>query len=228
MITISHLTKSFRSGTEPVLAVDDLNLSIPEGSFASIIGRSGSGKSTLLSLLGGLDQPTSGDIRVGDHVISAESDRNLIHYRRSTVGFVFQGFNLIPNLHALDNVMLPMEFAGVPKGLRRSQAEELLNRVGLTGEKQLRRPAKLSGGEQQRVAIARALANKPSIILADEPTGNLDSKTGKLIIDLLKALTKDGTTVIVVTHDRSLSAMADLTFEMEDGKLLNPHTSSAE
>jgi putative ABC transport system ATP-binding protein len=220
MITISQLTKAFTDGSGSVVAIDDVNLTIPDGSFVSIIGRSGSGKSTLLSLLGGLDQPTSGTIRVGDEIISAESDRNLIHYRRNTVGFVFQGFNLIPNLHALDNVMLPMEFAGVPKALRRSQAAELLNRVGLSEEKQLRRPAKLSGGEQQRVAIARALANEPAIILADEPTGNLDSKTGKLIIDLLKGLAKEGTTVIVVTHDRGLSAATDLTFELEDGKLL--------
>jgi len=154
-------------------------------------------------------------------VISTESDRALIDYRRSIVGFVFQGFNLIPNMSAIENVMLPMEFANVPKAERRTRAADLLNQVGLTGEKQDRRPAKLSGGEQQRVAIARALANDPSVILADEPTGNLDSKTGKVIVDLLKSLTADGTTVIVVTHDRSLAAKTDVTFELEDGKLLN-------
>jgi putative ABC transport system ATP-binding protein len=221
MITISHLTKTFTSSAEPVTAVSDVSFTVADGTFASIVGMSGSGKSTLLSLLGGLDQPTSGTITVGDHVISTESDRALIDYRRSIVGFVFQGFNLIPNMSAIENVMLPMEFAKVPKAERRTRAADLLNQVGLTGEKQDRRPAKLSGGEQQRVAIARALANEPSVILADEPTGNLDSKTGTVIVDLLKSLTADGTTVIVVTHDRSLAAKTHVTFELEDGKLLN-------
>ena len=221
MITLSNLTKTFTSSAEPVTAVNDVSFSIAEGTFAAIVGMSGSGKSTLLGLLGGLDQPSSGTITVGDHVISAESDRTLIDYRRSTVGFVFQGFNLIPNMSALENVMLPMEFAKMPKSARRARATDLLNQVGLTGEKQQRRPAKLSGGEQQRVAIARALANEPAIILADEPTGNLDSKTGKMIVDLLKSLTMNGTTtVIVVTHDRSLAAKTDVTFELEDGKLV--------
>jgi putative ABC transport system ATP-binding protein len=220
MITVTNLTKTFTQGAEPVTAVDDLSFTVADGAFAAIVGMSGSGKSTLLSLLGGLDQPTSGTVTVGDHVISAESDRALIDYRRSTVGFVFQGFNLIPNMTALENVMLPMEFAGVAKADRVARASDLLDQVGLTDEKQGRRPAKLSGGEQQRVAIARALANEPKIILADEPTGNLDSKTGKRIVDLLKSLTTDGTTVIVVTHDRGLAAMTDVTFELEDGKLL--------
>ena len=220
MITVTDLTKTFSSAAEPVVAVDDVSFSIPDGTFASIIGRSGSGKSTLLALLGGLDQPTSGTITVGDHVISSESDRALIDYRRSTVGFVFQDFNLISNMSALENTMLPMEFAKVPKQQRLARATELLNQVGLEGEKQHRRPSKLSGGEQQRVAIARSLANQPKIILADEPTGNLDSKTGKVIIDLLKSLITDGTTVIVVTHDRSLADKTDIVFELEDGQLI--------
>ncbi len=220
MITVKDLTKTFTSAAEPVVAVDDVSFSIPDGTFASIIGRSGSGKSTLLALLGGLDQPTSGTITVGDHVISSESDRALIDYRRSTVGFVFQDFNLISNMSALENTMLPMEFAKVPKQQRLARATELLNQVGLEGEKQHRRPSKLSGGEQQRVAIARSLANQPKIILADEPTGNLDSKTGKVIIDLLKSLITDGTTVIVVTHDRSLADKTDIVFELEDGQLI--------
>ncbi len=220
MITVTDLTKTFSSAAEPVVAVDDVSFSIPDGTFASIIGRSGSGKSTLLALLGGLDQPTSGTITVGDHVISNESDRALIDYRRSKVGFVFQDFNLITNMSALENTMLPMEFAKVPKAERLARATELLNQVGLEGEKQHRRPSKLSGGEQQRVAIARSLANQPKIILADEPTGNLDSKTGKVIIDLLKSLITDGTTVIVVTHDRSLAETTDMVFELEDGHLI--------
>ena len=220
MITVTDLTKTFSSAAEPVVAVDDVSFSIPDGTFASIIGRSGSGKSTLLALLGGLDQPTSGTITVGDHVISNESDRALINYRRGKVGFVFQDFNLITNMSALENTMLPMEFAKVPKAERLARANELLNQVGLEGEKQHRRPSKLSGGEQQRVAIARSLANQPKIILADEPTGNLDSKTGKVIIDLLKSLITDGTTVIVVTHDRSLAETTDMVFELEDGHLI--------
>jgi putative ABC transport system ATP-binding protein len=226
MIEVTGLTKSFSSGSGDVTAVDDVSFSVADGQFASIIGMSGSGKSTLLSLLGGLDKPTSGTVRVGDQVISSGSDRELIAcgliaYRRGKVGFVFQSFNLIPNLSAIENVMLPMEFAGVGKAERSARATALLDQVGLVADKQLRRPSRLSGGEQQRVAIARALANDPDVILADEPTGNLDSKTGRVIIDLLEQLSHGrGTTVIVVTHDASISARTDVQFRMEDGRLV--------
>lgn len=222
MITVTDLTKTFNSGGGgTVLAVDHVSFTLEAGQFAAIVGMSGSGKSTLLSILGGLDRPSSGEVRVDGKVVSDESDRMLIDYRRHTVGFVFQNFSLIPNLSARENVMLPMEFAGVPRKDRAARATELLEQVGLTDDKQLRRPSRLSGGEQQRVAIARALANRPSVILADEPTGNLDSKTGKVVVDLLRDLSKSSTTtVIVVTHDQAISRAAEVRFSMEDGRLV--------
>ncbi len=221
MITTTDLTKTFNSGGGgTVVALDHVNLSLEAGTFASIVGTSGSGKSTLLSLLGGLDRPSSGEIRVDDQVISAESDRELIEYRRHTIGFVFQSFNLVPNLSARENVMLPMEFARVHRDQRLERATQLLESVGLKGDTQLRRPSRLSGGEQQRVAIARALANHPRLILADEPTGNLDSKTGRSIVRMLGELPKsEGATVIVVTHDRAIAATTDVQFSLEDGSL---------
>ena len=221
MIEVKNITKEFQSGGSPVAAVDDVSFAIEDGQFAAIVGTSGSGKSTLLSMLGGLDKPSAGSVRVDDQVISSGSDRELISYRRNKIGFVFQAFNLIPNLKAVENVMLPMEFAGVAKADRRQRAVELLDQVGLTGEKQNRRPSRLSGGEQQRVAIARALANKPRVILADEPTGNLDSKTGKVIIAMLKDLSRSAnTTVIIVTHDMNYADKTDVTFRLEDGHLV--------
>jgi putative ABC transport system ATP-binding protein len=222
MIVVANLTKTFESGGGgTVTAVDDVSFTLAAGQFASIAGTSGSGKSTLLSLLGGLDRPSSGTVSVDDQVVSDDSDRRLIEYRRHTVGFVFQNFSLIPNLSAKENVMLPMEFAGAPRRDRSARATELLDQVGLTGDKQLRRPTKLSGGEQQRVAIARALANHPSVILADEPTGNLDSKTGAVIVELLRDLTTTSkTTVIVVTHDPAVSAATEVRFALEDGRLV--------
>jgi len=224
MIEVTNVTKEFSSGGGSVVAVDDVSFSVEDGSFASIVGASGSGKSTLLSILGGLERPSSGQVRVAEQSISSSSDRTLIGYRRNKVGFVFQGFNLIPNLTAHQNVMLPMEFTRTAKLERRGRATDLLDMVGLKGEKQNRRPALLSGGEQQRVAVARALANRPSVILADEPTGNLDSKTGKVIIELLKGLSRDGgTTVIVVTHDMALARLTDVTFHLEDGRLTSSH-----
>jgi putative ABC transport system ATP-binding protein len=220
MITVTNLTKTYKSGDSKVTAVDNLSLAVETGQFASIVGTSGSGKSTLLSLLGGLDRPSSGEVRVDDLVISSGSDRQLIKFRRDMIGFVFQNFSLIPNLDATENVMLPMEFAGVARSEQRSRALGLLEQVGLAGSKQQRRPAKLSGGEQQRVAIARALANQPKLILADEPTGNLDSKTGRVIVDLLGELSHTAsTTVIVVTHDQSVAQRADVQFRLEDGQL---------
>jgi putative ABC transport system ATP-binding protein len=222
MIEVKNLKKEFQSGDSRVVAVDDVSFSVDDGEFASIVGTSGSGKSTLLSMLGGLDKPSDGSVRVDDQVISSGSDRELISYRRNKIGFVFQAFNLIPNLTALENVMLPMEFAKVPKADRASRAKELLDQVGLKDEKQLRRPSRLSGGEQQRVAIARALANKPRVILADEPTGNLDSKTGKVIFEMLKELTHTAnTTVIIVTHDMNYAQKTDVTFRLEDGHLVS-------
>jgi putative ABC transport system ATP-binding protein len=220
MIEVSNLTRTFKSGSGTVTALDDVSFSVPDGTFAAIIGKSGSGKSTLLALLGALDRPTKGSIKVNGRNVVGMPDRRLIKYRRDAIGYVFQGYNLIPNLTALENVMLPMEFAGVSRAQRRARAAELLDQVGLDAAKQQRRPARLSGGEQQRVAIARALANKPSLILADEPTGNLDSTTGEHIFDLLHDLSRSqNTTIIAVTHDLGIAGKTDKTFRMADGKL---------
>jgi putative ABC transport system ATP-binding protein len=228
MLTVSGLTKTFGSGDTEVRAVRDVSFAAADGTFAAILGRSGSGKSTLLSLLGGLDRPTAGKVEVDGAAISSDSDRALIRYRRERVGFVFQSYQLIPNLDALENVMIPLEFAGVAKSERRARAAELLDRVGISGDKQHRRPAKLSGGEQQRVAIARALANQPRLILADEPTGNLDNATGETIIDLLQSLAReDGAIVLVVTHDPTIAGRTDVSYTMEDGALTSTSSSTA-
>ena len=221
MLKVKNLTKEFRSGETKVAAVNNISLEIPDGTFAAVIGKSGSGKSTLLSLLGALDKPSRGEIIVDEVNIAKLGDRRLIKYRRDEIGFVFQNYNLVPNLSALENVILPMEFAGIRAAERRERAEKLLKEVGLTEEKFTRRPAKLSGGEQQRVAIARALANKPKLILADEPTGNLDSTTGRIIINLLRDLAKsENTTIIAVTHDKDIANQATITFQLRDGKLV--------
>lgn len=220
MITVTDLTKKFSSNGDEVVALDKISFKVGDGEFASVIGKSGSGKSTLLSLLGALDSPTSGSIKVGEQEITRLRDRALTDYRRHKIGFVFQNYNLIPNLSAAENVMLPMEFAKVPKTQRMERAEHLLTQVGIEGDKQNRRPGRLSGGEQQRVSIARALANKPDFILADEPTGNLDSTNGEMIFELLHALSRsEKTTIIVVTHDLDIAGKTDRTFRLGDGKL---------
>jgi putative ABC transport system ATP-binding protein len=210
----------FQSGDLKVAAVNDVSFSVPDGQFASIVGRSGSGKSTLLSLLGALDKPTSGSIMVDGKDIAQLSDHTLIGYRCQKIGFVFQSYNLVPNLTAIENVMLPMEFAGVSGKERKERASKLLKQVGLNDNEMARKPGRLSGGQQQRVAIARALANRPKLILADEPTGNLDSQTGKMIFDLLHGLAKsEQTTIIVVTHDLEIAGKTDKTFRLKDGKM---------
>jgi len=220
MLEVKNLSRQFMSGDTLVKAVSDVSFSVPEGCFASIIGRSGSGKSTLLSLLGALDKPSDGTITVDGKDITTLHERALNAYRRKEIGFVFQSYNLVPNLTALENVMLPMEFAGVRPSIRKRRAQELLDQVGITDAKQLRKPGRLSGGEQQRVSIARALANKPKLILADEPTGNLDSQTGKMIFDLLHSLARtEKATIIAVTHDLSIAGKTDMTFQLHDGKL---------
>lgn len=220
MLQVTDLRKEFNADSGKVTAVDGVSFVVPAGKFASIVGKSGSGKSTLLSLLGALDRPTAGKIEVGEQDVTKLGDHALIAYRCKKIGFVFQNYNLIPNLTAIENVMLPMEFAGSNRTERKKRAEALLDQVGISGDKQFRKPGKLSGGEQQRVAIARALANKPEIILADEPTGNLDSQTGKMIFDLLHSLTRsEHTTIIAVTHDLSIAGKTDMTFKLQDGKL---------
>ena len=220
MITVSNLTRTFKSGDVTVNAVQDVSFSVPAGQFASIIGKSGSGKSTLLSLLGALDKPSGGSIKIDDQDIAKMGDHALIAYRCRKIGFVFQNYNLVPNLTALENVMLPMEFAQVPARKRTTRAQALLAQVGLTPDEMQRKPGKLSGGQQQRVSIARALANKPALILADEPTGNLDSQTGKMVFDLLHELARsENTTIITVTHDLSIAGKTDKTFKLHDGQL---------
>jgi putative ABC transport system ATP-binding protein len=221
VLKVSSVTKEFPSGDYKVVALDNVSFEVEAGQFASIVGRSGSGKSTLLSLIGALDKPTSGRIEVDGEDITAVPDRTLTKYRRAKIGFVFQSYNLVPNLTALQNVTLPMELAGVSRSDRTARARQLLDQVGLEGAKQGRRPGRLSGGEEQRVAIARALANHPKVILADEPTGNLDSETGRMIFDLLHSLARsEHTTIVTVTHDLSIAGRTDTTFRLKDGKLV--------
>ncbi len=220
MLKVKNLTKSFNTTSGTVTALRDVTFSVNTGEFASIIGKSGSGKSTLLSMLGALDTPTSGSVEVDDIDIATLSAHQQTTYRAKKIGFVFQQYNLIPNLSALENVMLALEFGGVSARKRRARAEQLLSDVGLEADQQLRKPAKLSGGQQQRVSIARALANRPAVILADEPTGNLDSETGKKIFDLLHDLSRsENTTIIAVTHDLEIAGRTDRTFELKDGKI---------
>jgi len=227
MLEAREVTKSFRSGNGTVTAVNGVTMTIADGEFVAIVGRSGSGKTTLMNLLGALERPTNGIIIADGQDITQLSPRELVHYRGRKIGFVFQSYNLVPNLTSTENVMLPMEFIGVGKSERRTRARQLLEQVELTGAKQQRKPGRMSGGEQQRVAIARALANKPSIILADEPAGNLDSQTSSTIIDLLRGLShSEGTTVIVVTHDATIADQADRMLQLEDGRLL-PATQAA-
>jgi putative ABC transport system ATP-binding protein len=223
MLTVQNLTKSFAAPGGTVHALKDVTFQVDTGEFASIIGKSGSGKSTLLSLLGALDRPTSGEIVVDDQDIAELSESQQTTYRARKIGFVFQHYNLVPNLSALENVMLVLEFGGMPARDRRVRAEELLSEVGIEDDQQLRHPARLSGGQQQRVSIARALANRPAIILADEPTGNLDSETGKKIFDLLHNLSRtQNTTILAVTHDLDIAGKTDRTFILKDGKM-RPH-----
>ncbi len=221
MIKVKDVRRYFKTRDDTVKAVDGIDLELPEGILASIIGTSGSGKSTLLALLGALDKPNDGSIEIDGKDVSRMSGRQLTAYRRDKVGFVFQSYNLIPNLSAIQNVMIPMEFTGVKRGARRERAEHLLEQVGLDKTKQNRKPGRLSGGEQQRIAIARALANKPKLILADEPTGNLDTETGKLIVDLLHDLAKtENTTILAVTHDAEIASQTDKTFRLKDGRIV--------
>lgn len=220
MITVSHVKKVFQSPSGPVTALNDISFIIKKGEFVSIIGKSGSGKSTLLNILGALDTPTDGTISVDDASIETLRAHQQTKYRSKKIGFVFQQYNLIPNLTARENVMLALEYGGYPKASRDDRARQLLLEVGLTEEEQHRRPTRLSGGQQQRVSIARALANDPAYILADEPTGNLDSATGKKIFTLLHKLSRENnTTIIVVTHDLDIAGKTDCTLQLADGKI---------
>ncbi len=217
LIALRGVVKTYRKGRETIHALDGVDLDLAARGMVAIVGPSGSGKSSLLHVTGAMDRPTAGDVTVAGQRLNALAEHELTRFRRQTIGFVFQSFNLIPNLTALENVMLPMEFNGVPGDERRRRAATLLERVVLR-PRQAHRPAELSGGEQQRVAIARALANDPPLVLADEPTGNLDSGTGQLIYELLKEVAQERT-VLVVTHAEALAQMADQVLHIKDGRL---------
>jgi ABC-type lipoprotein export system ATPase subunit len=208
---------------EPVTALDDVTLAVEPGEFVAIMGASGSGKSTLMNLIGLLDRPTTGSYLFEGREVAPLSDGALAGLRRDRLGFVFQSFNLLGRKSALDNVALPLTYAGVPRGERRQRAAQMLERVGLA-DRGRHRPSELSGGQQQRVAIARALVNEPSLILADEPTGNLDSKTGAEIFALLQGLNERGVTLIVVTHDENIAGHAARIVRLADGRLTSDET----
>jgi putative ABC transport system ATP-binding protein len=221
VIRIQHLKKSYETPAGAFEALRDISLEIGPGEFVAINGKSGSGKSTLLNMLGGIDRPSSGSVVVGGTAIEAMSETRLCQWRGQNVGFVFQFFQLLPTLTAAENVMLPMDFRkSLPVQQRLSRALDLLDGVGVADQAG-KLPATLSGGQQQRVAIARALANDPPVILADEPTGNLDSQTGAAIMRLFARLAADGRTVVVVTHERELSGLIDRGVELADGSVIS-------
>ncbi len=215
-ITIRGLKRYFQMGDTTVKALDGIDLDVAEGEFLCLMGPSGSGKSTLLNLLGGLDTADAGSVVVDGQEITKLDENGLAIYRQQKVGFIFQTFNLISTMKAVQNVEFPMIFAGVPRDERRRRAIQLLEQVGLS-DRMDHKPTELSGGQQQRVAVARGLSNQPAILLGDEPTGNLDSKTGKEILDMLTHLNQEGQTLIVVTHDPAVADYAERTIHMLDG-----------
>ncbi|MEO0069246.1 MAG: ABC transporter ATP-binding protein [candidate division WOR-3 bacterium] len=213
------MTKIYSLGKTSVRALDGVSLEIEEGEYVALMGPSGSGKSTLMHILGCLDRPTSGIYRFNGQDTAFLNDTELARLRNQKFGFVFQNFNLLPRLSALANVQLPMLYAGVNRRERINRAVELLNMVGL-GDRVNHRPSELSGGEMQRVAIARALANKPTVLLADEPTGNLDSKTGGEIMNIFDRLAQEGNTIVLVTHDPTVARYARRLIRLQDGKVV--------
>ena len=217
MIEATNLTKLYRRGTETINAVDNVSFSIAAGSFVALVGPSGAGKTTLLQLIGGMDTATSGTLRVDGQDLTHLSDRALTHLRGERLGFVFQHFGLLPTLTVAENVALPSLLAGKRRGA--VPVDALLERVGLA-QRSSHRPGQLSGGEMQRVAIARALANQPRLLLADEPTGNLDAKTGESILALFSELHASGLTIVVVTHNPEVAATAQYCLTLRDGKLV--------
>ncbi|GIK50519.1 MAG: ABC transporter ATP-binding protein [Hyphomonadaceae bacterium] len=220
LVDARGLVKLYRMGEETVHALDGVSFTIARGDYCAIVGPSGSGKSTMMNIIGGLDTPTEGKLVIDGADIGAMSDAELAQFRNRAIGFIFQSFNLLPRLTALENVELPMIYGGVEPKARRERAAALLQRVGL-GERMGHRPTQLSGGQQQRVAIARALAGKPPLLLADEPTGALDTTTGAEIMALFDELNREGVTIIVVTHDHEVAAAARRTIEMRDGRIVS-------
>jgi putative ABC transport system ATP-binding protein len=218
MINIQEVTKRYEMGSNIVMALDGISLDIHEGEFVAIVGPSGSGKSTLMNIIGCLDIVTSGTYVLNQIPIQEYDQDELADIRNQQIGFIFQQFNLLPSFTAIENVMMPMTYAKVAKKQRELKAASLLQTVGL-GDRMDHKPTELSGGQQQRVSIARALANDPAIILADEPTGALDSKTGKEVLTLLKTLNSNGKTVIVITHDHEVARFANRVITLKDGKV---------
>lgn len=220
LVSLRDVHRDYALGAERVHALQGVSIDVGGGDYVAIVGPSGCGKSTLLNLIGVIDQPTSGTVTIDGRRVESMSDREATRFRLHNIGFVFQRFYLLPILSAAENVALPMAEAGVPKGEQASRASELLEYVGL--EKRIKhRPSEMSGGEQQRVAIARALANRPTLLLADEPTGELDARTGEEIIALFQRLNDDGTTLIVVTHDEDLASAARRKIHMRDGRVVD-------
>jgi putative ABC transport system ATP-binding protein len=218
MIQLANVSKVVKSGSEQLTILHELNLQIPGGQFVAVVGPSGSGKSTLLGLIAGLDGPTTGTIQLDGHEITKMNEDDLAELRGNLIGFIFQSFHLIPSLTAYENILVPMEIMGLPRARERAQA--LLDEVGLH-DRGHHYPSQLSGGEQQRVAIARAFANDPQILMADEPTGNLDSKNGAHIIELLLKLNRErGTTLLLVTHEHQLASLADRKITLGDGRVI--------
>ena len=220
MIRLNNIHRVFEVGDQQVHALNEVNLEINDGEYLSIMGPSGSGKSTLLNLLGLLDRPTSGEYILNDRKITTLSDDQQTELRRDQIGFVFQFFHLVPRLTALENIELPMVLAGISPAERRQRVEKILDAVGLEGRAH-HKPEQLSGGQRQRVAIARATIMQPSVLLADEPTGNLDSVSGAEVIEVLEGLNRQGITLIVVTHDAALGGRAAREIKMVDGRIVN-------
>lgn len=220
IVSLSDVRRDYPIGADRVHALQGVSLDVERGDYIAIVGPSGCGKSTLLNLIGVIDHPTSGTVTIAGKRVDAMSDREATLFRLHNIGFVFQRFYLMPILSALENVALPMAEAKVPAVERRARASELLTYVGL-GERLNHRPSEMSGGEQQRVAIARALSNRPALLLADEPTGELDAKTGTEIIALFQRLNADGTTIVVVTHDEDLANAARHKVHMRDGRIVD-------
>ena len=216
MIKIEHIFKIYTMGTNEVRALNDINLHVKAKEFVSIIGPSGSGKSTLMNMIGCLDTPTSGTYFLDGQEVSKMKENQLAQIRNEKIGFIFQGFNLLPKMSAQENVELPLIYMGIGWSKRKKMAQEALERVGL-GERRHHKPSELSGGQQQRVAIARALASRPPIILADEPTGNLDSKSGVEVMKMLKELHEEGRTIVLITHDNDVARQAKRVVRIADG-----------